>query len=162
LGDFLLATPALHALRERFAKARIALVTRESLAPLATRNRDVDVVWTLPRVHEVADAAAWLDVVAKVVRFRPDIVFVLNSVSRSKWADALAALARRKLVVGRSRVYAGALRQGLAEDPWAAAVARTERDALYDLDLDPSSRSQHQIERLLDLVRWTGAEPSSL
>ena len=162
LGDFLLATPTLRALRERFAKARIVLVTREFLAPLATRNHDVDEVWTLPRVQDAAGAARWLDVVVKVARFRPDVAFVLNSVSRSKSADALAALARPKLVVGRSRVYAGALRQGLAEDPWAAAVARPSRDSLYDLDLDPSSRSQHQIDRILDLMRWTGAEPSRL
>jgi ADP-heptose:LPS heptosyltransferase len=161
LGDFLLATPALHGLRERFPKARIALVTREFLAPLATRNRDIDLVWTLPRVERAGEAARWLDVVGKVARFRPDVAFVLNSVSRSKSADSLAALARPKLVVGRSRVFAGALREGLPDDPWAAAVARAARDPVYDLDLDVSSRSQHQTDRIVDLVRWAGADPSN-
>ena len=50
---------------------------------------------------------------------------------------------------------------GLPEDPWAAAVAQPARDPVYDLDLDASSRSQHQADRILDLVRWTGAEPST-
>jgi ADP-heptose:LPS heptosyltransferase len=161
LGDFLLATPAFRALRERFPRARIALVTREFLAPLATRNHDVDVVWTLPRIRDARDAWRWLEVVTQVARFHPDVVFVLNSVSRSKSADSLAVLARPKLVVGRSRVFAGELRAGLPEDPWAAAVAQPARDPVYDLDLDASSRSQHQADRILDLVRWTGAEPST-
>src|SRR5262245_17037728 len=57
LGDFLLATPALRALRERYPRARIALVTREFLAPLATRNHDIDAVWTLPRIRDARDGA---------------------------------------------------------------------------------------------------------
>jgi ADP-heptose:LPS heptosyltransferase len=159
LGDFLLATPALRALRERYPRARIALVTREFLAPLATRNHDVDVVWTLPRIRDARDVWRWLEVVTQVARFRPDVAFVLNGVSRSKSADSLAALAQPRLVVGRSHVFAGALRAGLPEDPWAVAVAQPARDPIYDLDLDASSRSQHQVDRILDLVRWTGAEP---
>src|SRR5262245_34297042 len=161
LGDFLLATPALRALREHFPRARIALVTREFLAPLATRNHDVDVVWTLPRIRDARDGWRWLEVVGQVMRFRPDVAFVLNSVSRSKSADSLAALARPKLVVGRSRVFAGALREDLPDDPWAAAVAQPARDPVYDLDLDVSSRSPHQVDRILDLVRWSGAAPST-
>src|SRR5688572_26451200 len=55
LGDFLLATPALRALRRRYPAARLALVTRTFLAPLAARDPDLDDVWVLPRVRRLSD-----------------------------------------------------------------------------------------------------------
>jgi len=162
LGDFVLATPAFRALRERFPQARLALVTREFLAPLAVRAPFLDRVWVLPRVAGPRDAAPLLGIASAVAAFRPDLAFVLNSVSRSKTADALAALSRARLVVGRSRVVPGGPPpDGAPDDPFAAALAEPRRDPVYDLDLPVAKTSVHQVERLLDLVRWCGARPSS-
>jgi ADP-heptose:LPS heptosyltransferase len=163
LGDFLLATPALRALRGRYPAATLGLLTREFLGPLASRNHDLDRVWILPRVRRAGDLARLLAIVVELARFRPDLAFVMNGVSRSKSADAFAALSRARLVVGRSRVFAGPIPTGAPEDPWAAAVAPgAGRDPVYDLDLEVASRSRHQSERLLDLVRWTGVASPSL
>jgi ADP-heptose:LPS heptosyltransferase len=163
LGDFLLATPALHVLRRRYSAALIALVTREYLAPLASRNPDVDHVWALPRVRGPKQWVELARLFAGVRRFRPDLVVVLNSVSRSKTADALALLSAGRVIVGRSAVGAGELPANAPESPLERA-RRDEmtQDPIYDLDLPFARTSEHQVERYLDLVRWTaGAVPEA-
>lgn len=160
LGDFLLATPALRALRERYPEARIVLVTREFLAPLARRVPLVDDVWVLPALRGLRGLAAFIDTVGAVAFFRPELTWVLNSVSRSKTSDALAALSRARVVIGRSRVAAGPLPPDTPEDPFERAQAEAP-DAVYDLDLPARRSSTHQVDRLLDLVRWVTGEPSS-
>jgi ADP-heptose:LPS heptosyltransferase len=161
LGDFLVATPALEALRARFPAARIELVTRDYLAPLAHRQRSLDAVHVLPRVRGPREAG---DLVALVSRLRapvPDLAIVLNSVSRSRTADRLATLAGARLIVGRSRVGPGAVDPDAPDDPYTPAreplAAGRHRDPVYDLDLAVGRASAHQVDRLLDLVRWTGA-----
>lgn len=158
LGDFVLITPALRALRERFPSARIALVTREFLAPLARRTPFVDQVWVMPKLRGPRSAGSLAAVLWEVARYRPEIAWVMNSVSRSKSADALAALSGARLVVGRSRVAAGRLPPGLPANPEAGG--ETGGDPVYDLDLGFARGSQHQGERILDLVRWC-APPST-
>lgn len=157
LGDFLLTTPALRALRRRFPRARLALATRDFLAPLARRHPDLDLVWALPRVDGPKHLAALIGILGRIAAFRPDLVVVLNSVSRSKTSDALAALSRAGLVVGRSRVGAGAIPEG---GPAARLASEDEnaRDPVYDLDVPFAPNSDQQVDRYLDLVRWCGAD----
>jgi|SRR5262245_10812202 len=162
LGDFLLITPALRALRERYADAEIALATREFLAPLAERFREVDRVWVLPRLTGPASLAAWWSVVSGLTGFRPDLAFVMNSVSRSKSADMLAVVSRPRLIVGRARVFAGPLPDDAPQDPAAGPLAQPPSDPIYDLDVAVGRSSAHQSDRLLDLVRWcTSPNPSA-
>jgi ADP-heptose:LPS heptosyltransferase len=160
LGDFLLSTPALRALREFYPRARLGLVTREFLAPLARRNRDLDRVWVLPEIRSPRDLFGLAVALGGVARFRPDLAFVFNSVSRSKSSDALATLSRARLVVGRSLVFAGPQPAEAPENPFEVA-RRRKHDPVYDLDLDSARGSDHQVERYLDLVGWTGAAPST-
>ena len=163
LGDFLLVTPALRALRERYPGARLVLLTREFLAPLARRNRQVDEVWVMPRVRGLGDLRRFAVTVLAIAGLRPDLAFVFNSVSRSKTADALAALSGARLIVGRSAVFAGPVPADAPPVPFEAALAAAKggSDPVYDLDLEVARASDHQVERHLDLVRWTGATISS-
>src|SRR5262245_55321759 len=94
LGDLLVATPALAALRARSPSARITLVARAFLAPLATRVPVVDEVIVLPRVDGVGEGLDFARAATAIARMRPDLCVVLNSVSRSKTGDALAVIAR--------------------------------------------------------------------
>lgn len=156
LGDLLVAAPAIAALRAHYPAARLVLVTREYLAPLARRLPGVDAVWQAPPRGDVVQNVRF---VQNVRALRPDIAFVLNSVSRSGTADAIAAWARPRLLVGRSRVGAG---PGVLR---ARAPAGDRPDPVYDLDVPVARDSTHQVERVLDLVRWTGAgdaEPARL
>lgn len=141
LGDFLVATPALAALRARFPQARITLVTRAYLAPLARRQPAVDEVLALKSFGHLLRAWGMLKAP------RPNAVFVLNSVSRSRTADLAATASGASLIVGRSRVGAGVV----------TPAASRRADPVYDVDVDIAPGSVHQVDRVLDLVRWTGA-----
>jgi heptosyltransferase-2 len=143
LGDFLVATPAINALRARYPNARITLVTREYLAPLAKRQPAVDEVVVLPRGGWAL--ARVVDLVGSLGAPRPDAAFVLNSVSRSRTADLVAATSGASLIVGRSAVGAG--------PPSHAAPGK---ETVYDVDIPVTA--MHQVDRLLELVRWTGAD----
>lgn len=148
LGDFLVMTPALAALRDRFKGARITLVTREYLAPLAHRQPAADEVLVLETLRGPADVRGLAALVGRLGSPRPDGAFVMNSVSRSRTADLVAAISGACWIVGRSRVGAGAP---------TLPPAATRADPLYDLDVAVAPSSIHQVDRLLDLVRWTGA-----
>src|SRR4029453_11431680 len=117
LGDFVLGTPAFRALRERFPRARIVLLTRDFLAPVAHRVKDVDEVWLLPRLPGPESFAHFARVTLRVMTFRPDVAFVMNSVSRSKSADGFAYWSAARLILGRSRVFAGPIPTDAPEDP---------------------------------------------
>jgi len=149
LGDLLVAAPALAALRARYPAARLVLITRPYLAPLAQRLPGPDAVWTLPSPRDVV---RFVHVVQNVRTLAPDLAFVLNSVSRSGTADALAAWSRARCLIGRSVLGAG---------PTPLGVAPAAPDPVYDFDVPMAAASTRQVDRVLDLVRWTGAEATS-
>lgn len=138
------------------------LVVRDYLAPLARHVPLVDRVLVLPRVRGVTGGMGMLRALSAIVGLKPDLAFVLNSVSRSRTADLVAALSGARLIVGRSRVGAGPLlaRAGGEGDSHSDSY-NLSRDPLYDLDCAFGSGSEHQVDRLLDLVRWTGAASRS-
>jgi heptosyltransferase-2 len=150
LGDFLVAMPALAALRARYPAARITLVTRSYLAPLARRQVAADSLLVLP---DVKGGRGYLSFARGMARLAPDAAFVFNSVSRSRTADLVAALSSAGVVVGRSVVGAGPVGQDAPLDPIQRALETPSRDPVYDLDVPIGSRSVHQVDRVLDLVR---------
>jgi len=156
LGDFLVATPLLAAVRARYREARIDLVTRAYLAPLAVRQPAADRVLVITRPLHPAMPGSGPGVAWRIATSRPDLAIVLNSVSRSRTADLLAALSGTRLVVGRSVVGAGPLPPGAPGT--AIEGARVGADPVYDVDLPFARGSEHQVDRLLDLVRWAGAD----
>jgi ADP-heptose:LPS heptosyltransferase len=156
LGDFMVATPALAALRADFPAARIILVTRPFLADLAHWQPDIDEVWVVPRISGPKDVAALVHLLVSLIRLQPELAFVLNSVSRSRTADALAALSRPRLLIGRSRVGDGPLPGDAPKDPIAFVRHLLQMglipDAIYDMDIETMATSEHQSARAVDLA----------
>ena len=127
LGDFLLATPALRALRLRFPASRITLAVSAFLAPLATHEPDVDFV-------RVPDATL------RVSGGPFDVALVLNTISHSLTSDLVARLSGAAVI--------GPSRPPLKDAPGAP---------LYDWAYEPAEPAgPHQMDYALAVVAPLG------
>lgn len=145
LGDFLLSTPVLRALRERFPDAHLSLLVRRYVEPVARHNRHVDELLAL---EEVGTHWNW----AKFRRFWKglrsgfDLVVVLNTVSHSLTTDLLSWLAHAPYVLGPShRLFAG-----------------THRNFFYNLIAPYVEDGRHQSAQYLEIVAYIGATTQNL
>jgi heptosyltransferase-2 len=142
LGDLLISTPAIRAVRKRFPDAQIAVVVREYTASMMLENPSVDKVivfseklhfWTWKKWRRF-----WNDVRGDGGY---DCAIVLNTVSRSLTSDIIAVLSRARTIVGPRHPSHD------KELPERIYTIVTERD--------PAAKSE--IERNLDIVDSLGA-----
>lgn len=141
LGDFILATPVLRALREHLPHARIGLLVREYFEDVAFMMPFVDEVlvfcerfsrWTWRRIQRLR----------RGLRGRWDLCIVLNTVSHSLTSDLLAHLSGAPVVLGSAaHVFPGC-----------------SRNFFYDLIAPLDENVKHQTERNLDIVRYIGID----
>jgi len=144
LGDFLLATPVIRALRESCPHARLGLVAREYFEDIASMIPFVDELlvfcerldrWTWSRLRKL-----WTG-----LRKRWDLCIVLNTVSHSLTSDLLAHLTHAPLVLGSSgHVFPGC-----------------SRNFFYNLLAPVQEEPRHQTERNLDIVRYIGIDTNT-
>ncbi|MBW7889160.1 MAG: glycosyltransferase family 9 protein [Bacteroidetes bacterium] len=144
LGDLLITTPALHALRKKFPYAFIAVVVREYTAPVMLNNPNVDEViifyeklkrWNISRLVHF-----WR-------RLRSsggfDCTIVLNTISRSTSSDVIALLSKAKYIVG----------------PDHLPKEKNDSELIYTVLSHRSEKLQTEIEHNLDIVSVLGAAP---
>jgi heptosyltransferase-3 len=134
IGDVLLATPVLHALRDRFPDTRLTMLVNRGTEDILKWNPDVNEVLTVDR----GTPAAQLRLLGELRRRRFDCVLDLTDGDRS------AILAR---------VSGAPVRVGFNEE-------RRWRGLLYTsvVQADPKS---HRLERDLEAVRELGIEPKA-
>lgn len=147
LGDLLVATPAIRAMRKRFPEAFIAVVVREYNAPVMWENPYVDSVITF---YERLDRWNFQKLKTIWGQLRGDGGFdcaiVLNSVSRSLSSDVIAVLSKAKYIVGPNH---------LALDPEIS-------ESIYSTVTHRSRKIQPESEHYLDIVRQIGVHPDGL
>ncbi len=145
LGDFLLATPALRALREYFPSARIGLLVRKYFSDVA---RCVPFVDEVIMFHE--GGARWIpkNIISLFRQLRGgwDLTIVLNTVSHSLTSDMLAYFSDSAFVLGSGgKVFPGC-----------------SRNFFYNLISSPPAAAIHQSEENLNIVRYIGAGTNDL
>ncbi|MXY96481.1 MAG: glycosyltransferase family 9 protein [Gemmatimonadetes bacterium] len=144
-GDFLLTTPAIRALRARFPAARLSLVVRAYLYPVAQNNPDVDEVLLF---HESGfrwrprDIRSFIDLMRDPV----DLAVVFNTVSHSLSSDLIAWLSGAPVVMG----------------PQTPTFDHLDHNPFYTINVPVRSEPRHQIQRNLDVVRHVGADTDDL
>ncbi len=99
MGDMICATPCFRALRETFPDAQIALVTAPVNREVVLHNPHLDRIFTFEQRMWRRPARLW-GLLAEMRAFRPDVAFVLASVSFSVTSAALALLSGARYVVG--------------------------------------------------------------
>jgi heptosyltransferase-2 len=100
LGDVVLATPLLRALRRTFPEARVAALVRSYAQDLLLGNPHLDEVLVDDRAGAHAGKRGFLRLVSDLRRRRFDTALLLLPTSRTAWALALAGI-RRRIGVGR-------------------------------------------------------------
>lgn len=144
LGDFLLATPALYALRRRFPRVHVTLVVNGFLAPVADHNPDIDRLVVAPWARSPSRPGQILRLLQDLRVRQYDLALVLNTVSHSLTSDVVARLSRATRVVGPARPE-------LRDCPGAP---------LYDWAYEPAEPvNSHQLSRAAALVAPLGCDP---
>ena len=147
MGDVLMTTPALHALRSQARDRRVTLLTSRSGAALAPLLSDVDEV--------IVYEAPWM----KSTDVRPDATADLALIDRLRAANFDAAVVFN--VCTQSSAPAVMLAY-LAGIPLRAAYVREKpygllTDGIPDPDVMGSPALRHEVRRQLDLVAAIGA-----
>ena len=139
IGDFILSTPALRALRENFHDAYIALVVRPYCAPAALHNRYVDqVIVTYERLIDLSIAG--IRQFLREIRQGFDLAVMLNTVSHSLTSDWVAHLSRARWVLGPEHLPFGG----------------TRRNFFYNLIAPYPDVRRHQSLRNLEILAFLG------
>ncbi len=143
LGDFLLSTPAIKALRHHFPKAEIGIVARSYFAELIIDHSSVNQVlvfyenglmWTPQKIRTL-----WRQLYRKW-----DMAVVLSLEGHSLTSDIFAHLSGAKYIVGSDRfIFPGC-----------------KRNFFYNLMPSTSKKEIHQTERNMELVQYIGADSS--
>lgn len=137
LGDFLLSTPVLRALREKFPESHITVLVRGYTREAALHNQFIDEVIFLPE-SGYNYSFSWLKDFWKKIRRGFDLTIVLNTVSHSLSSDILSFLSKPKYSLGSEhRTFPGC-----------------ERNFFYNLIAPYETGEKHQTERNLDIVRY--------
>jgi ADP-heptose:LPS heptosyltransferase len=147
LGDLLITTPALRAVRKRFPNAHIGIVVREYTAPMIWENPNVDSIivfyenlrrWDLKKLRSF-----WSQLRAEGGY---DCAVVFNTVSRSFSSDMIAVLSKAKYIIGPNHI------------PLDPEIP----EKIYNVLTPRSKKVQHESEHYLDIVRSLGIQPDGL
>ena len=141
LGDFLLSTPVLRALRERFPGSRITVLVRGYTRDAAAFNQYINDVFFLPE-SGYSYSFTWLKSFWRNLRAGYDLAILLNTVSHSLSSDILSFLSKSQYVLGSEhRIFPGC-----------------QRNLFYNLIAPYAEEEKHQTERNLDIVRYLGID----
>jgi heptosyltransferase-2 len=141
LSEYVLSTPVLRALRQRFPNAHISLlvlpIAAEAAQNLQTINELIVMQERLSGWSMKSFRQFW-----RQLRRGFDLAVVLNTVSHSLTSDLLAHFSRSKAVLGSTYLR----------------FPHCSRNFFYNMEAPYWEGTKHQTDRNLDIVRYIGAD----
>jgi len=141
IGDVLLATPAIHALRKAFPKSRICALVYAGTDDMLTGNPDLEEVLVFEKGTGVQGIRNEGRLVSQVRRIRPDLAVQMGNGDREA---ILGVLSGARIRVGYDPRGSGFLGR-----------------RLLLTHIVPQDWEKHVVESNLDLVRALGVEPDA-
>lgn len=143
LGDLLITTPTIRAVRKRFPDAHIGVVVRNYTAPMIWENPNVDEIIVFSEklsMWNTLKIRSFLDQLRQFGGY--DCAIMLNTISRSLSSDIIAVLSRAKYIVGPDHLQ---------------LIPGPER--IYDSLTHRSETVQLEIQHNLDIVSELNVQP---
>ncbi|MGH7410262.1 MAG: putative lipopolysaccharide heptosyltransferase III [Candidatus Methylomirabilis sp.] len=141
IGDVLLATPAIHALRKAFPKSRICALVYAGTDDMLTGNPDLEEVLVFEKGTGVGRIRNGGRLVSQLRRIRPDLAVQMGNGDREA---ILGVLSGARIRVGYDPRGSGFLGR-----------------RLLLTHIVPQDWEKHVVESNLDLVRALGVEPDA-
>ncbi|MDA0986420.1 MAG: glycosyltransferase family 9 protein [Bacteroidetes bacterium] len=136
LGDLLLTTPAIRALRKKYPNAFISILVREYTEPVIKLNPHLNkIIIFREKINRWSFKYAiklWKD-----IRENYDTVILLNTISRSVSSDIISLLAKPKIILG----------------PNIPILRKTKNELIYNLLSENSEKHIHQINLNLEILK---------
>lgn len=144
LGDLLITTPAIRAIRRHFPDAYIGVVVREYTAPVMWDNPHVDEIIVFYEKFKKWNMQMFSLFLGQLrADGGYDCAIVLNTVSRSVSSDIIAILSKAKFIIGPGH---------LKLDP-------TQPERIYNVITPRAKQLQPEIQHNLDIVKVLGVQP---
>lgn len=145
LGDLLLSTPAIQALRRHFPEARITVIARHYTYGVLLNNPDIDRLLIFPEKLKLATPRRLWSLI-KGLADHYDLAVVLNTVSHSLSSDILAWLSGARWRLGSS------------EHPFSP----NRSSPFYNLFSPVPDQRLHETRRNLRILEFIGVEADDL
>lgn len=145
IGDLICTTPAIHAVRRAYPRAKIGILVNSYNAEAVMNNPDIDEIYIYEKAKHVPEKkkfSVWwsnLKILSKIRKERYDLAIACGSYS--------SRLARYTYMTG-ARIRIGYI------------PAKTEKSHFYTISLKESSEPLHEVERVFNLLSPLGIEGS--
>ena len=150
IGDVVLTTPLLRALKRRYPEAQLTYLVEPAAAPIVRGNPHLSEVMLVPRRRGVARLRDDLAIARQLRQQRFDVAIDLHGGPRAAWFTWASGAPVRigYAVKGRSRLYTRVVARTADEAPRAAVA--NQWDLLAPLDIAPPDPARDALEMAED------------
>ena len=171
IGDVVLTTPLIHALRRRYPDARLTYVVEAAAAPVVRGNRNLSDIVVVGRTRGLARVRDDLLLARRLHRERFDVAIDLHGGPRAAWLawSSSAPVRIGYRITGRSWMYTHVVTRPRDEAPrptvanqWdlLARLGLEPPDPVLDpLEMEPDSSAAASVDRRLQNAGITSGHP---